>query len=255
MEQFTPRDVALLVRSLMKELRDAGMEDVRVLSAGEEALELYRTASRGRRFPQLAFREEAVDTCPGIRKATWMFGMDRYGIAVMLAFNRIDLGEETLAQHLEQHGALYLVEDIPVLHPNPRVYAGPAHRLTGTACYLGEAWFREDRPEAKGFRGLGLSRQVIRLGMAMAYLNFRPTFMFGLAPPKIAESGIALRYGHYQVYPLGAVWPRADGELDEVFLCVTDENDYTDLFGEAMRRRILLDDFRSYQQESLVSVA
>lgn len=254
MDQFTAMDVARMARSLTKELESAGLTDIKVLTAGDEVLRLYKEAGRGRDIPQLAFREDAAETCSQFRGATWIFGQDEWGVGIMIAFNRIDLGNGTLADHLENNGALYLVDDIPVADPNPRVFASPARRLSGTACYLGEAWFREDRPGIPGYRGRGLARQVIRLGMAMAYLNFRPSFMFGLAPDYVAEKGIALQYGHYQVYPLGAVWPRLDGELDEVYLCITDEGDYIDLFREPVRRRELVEDFGRYKQEPFALV-
>jgi len=236
MDRFNLATVVRVVGALFKDLEDLGLE-VRYMSAGMEADALFSTADRNRGIPQMIFRNEAERICPDVMGGFWLFGVDAHGIGVIQAFSGLDFGEGSLAEHLTRYGEIYLVDGIPAVDPNPVVRTGAAHRLTGRGCYFGETWFRPERAEVPGYRKLGLTSRVLRLAMGLAYLTFRPSFMYGFAEEQVARRGYTLRYGHFQTYPHGGIWVRPDGTVDDLWLTFTDALDYGDLFGEFARDR------------------
>jgi len=158
---------------------------------------------------------DPVKSVIGPANGFWMHGTDVTGETVLLQAARLyELDDSTVALH---HQSLKMFYDNPPAIAEPGeccVCEAPAtHFMTGRICYHGELWLKGGR---SGFRGIGLTRTLPRLLMALALLRWSPDYLFGMAQPGICIKGVGARYGYRNMQPHGMIWtvPSA-GTLDE----------------------------------------
>jgi len=131
----------------------------------------------------------------------WIQGSDSKGkIVHTQAARYFDIDSESMAQQFYENMALNFMRlegtdktcsdaDCPMMH----------ERIQGLVCYHGEIWL-----DSK-YRGKGLSKYLPRLLMALAFVKWSPSYIFGLIPEKLANCGIGTQYGYFHIEPNGFV--------------------------------------------------
>ncbi|MEC9268703.1 MAG: hypothetical protein RLW87_00685 [Alphaproteobacteria bacterium] len=154
----------------------------------------------------------------------WILGRSPQGRVVHVQAVRMDdLRGETLAEHLERHGNLFLSPHIPAT-PDGSDYRACRYvrEMAGTICYHGEVWLSPDGE----FRGRGLAIILPRIAVAVALMRWAPDYIYGLVHPDLVMKGIPARYGYNHAHPLGVRWRRTDGQgtLDEYITWMTGDD-------------------------------
>ncbi len=160
------------------------------------------------------------------RNAFWLKGLNRAGEVVHIqAVRRIDLGEMTLADHLDRFRRLYTVPGFDIdLDESDVMPVRLAREITGVCCYHGEIWVRRD------FRRLNLGEALPRLAVAIAQIQWQPRYMYGLIIPQLAFKGMTTRYGYCHVHPSPFVWKNSSGNVvRKVWLVMMESCEFFDL--------------------------
>lgn len=194
------------VSNIMKELGTAGM---RIEVGGDFVA--YRQmrqsqTDRSALFPMFDTASSFVDDS----NAFYVCGFDEsQDLVHTQAIRMMDLGEQTLAQHMDVHRHKYIT---PGSTPDPDcTFYTPLNsmsRIKGRVCYHGEFWLKggEGGHRSQGFTAL-LSRVVYEIALRI----WQPDYVFGLVPYPLAMKGIPARYG-YSRCEQGA-WVGPNGEL------------------------------------------
>ena len=155
----------------------------------------------------------------------WIKGIDGNGDLVHLqAVCLKNLGRAKLAEHLHEHRVAYAPPGVAVDPERSRFAASDAsRRITGKVCYHGELWLKGG---PNGYRGHGLTCALPRLALALAYLEWAPSFMFGLVHPLAACKGLAAREGYMHLEPRGILWQRPEdaGVFEEWLVWMSRDN-------------------------------
>lgn len=155
----------------------------------------------------------------------WIKGTDEDGEVVHLqAVSLQDLGAATLAEHLHGRRVAYAPPGVEVdLDRSVFSAAEASRRITGKVCYHGELWLKGG---PNGYRGHGLTCALPRLALALAYLEWAPSFMFGLVHPLAACKGLAAREGYMHLEPRGILWQRPEdaGVFEEWLVWMSRDN-------------------------------
>ncbi len=147
----------------------------------------------------------------------WLTGWNRRGDLVHTqAMRRLRLGG-TLADYLSAQFRKFPPPGLEVDFSRSRYRPGPgARRISGTACYHGEAWIR---PGDDSFRGTGIIGPLARFAMASALLRWSPDYIFGFISEGLAFRGLVEREGYMHTDPGALKWKLSDGEVLHGYLC------------------------------------
>lgn len=161
--------------------------------------------------PIFDWRESGVSG----ENAFWIQGSDERGEVVLMQAARIDdLGNKSLAEHIQENRDLMLTPSIKA-DPRTSVFDGCYYltEITGRVVYAGETWISPVGP----YRGKGLASVCSRMAFGLSLLRWRPDYMYGLTSKMLALKGIAAKYEYYHTHPYGVRWKRKDGEglIDE----------------------------------------
>ncbi len=130
----------------------------------------------------------------------WVKGTDDTGEVVHVQGLRLlDLGENTLLEHLREHRYKYVVQgDFTV--PDEKLFAASpaANRISGKTVYHGQIWLKGGE---NGSRGQGISALLPRYALAMSLLQWSPDYIFGYVDPKLGCRGVLAQYGYYHFEP------------------------------------------------------
>lgn len=134
--------------------------------------------------------------------AFWIKGVDPDGEIVHIqAIKYIDLEDQRLADHFQHNSHLYMIQDVGIDLTQSEFHNSPkADRIFGKICYHGENWYH------KSLRGRALSILLPRLAMGLAHQRWRPDYMIGFVPPKLAYKGIGVQYGYSGTQPGVIKW-------------------------------------------------
>ncbi|SFS16611.1 hypothetical protein [Yoonia litorea] len=187
------KNVSLIVR----ELEDAGMR----IELGDDfaTYRAYRSNCAGRSidFPIFDAATSFIDASNGF----WICGFDKNDQLVHTqAVRLLDLGDLTLAEHLDTHRHKYIVAD-STPDPDQTFFRGPeALRLvTGRVGYCGDFWLA---PQGLGGpRSQGATSLLARLVFEVMEKTWRPDFAFAFVPKQLAAKGAHLRYGYSHCEP------------------------------------------------------
>lgn len=156
--------------------------------------------------PIFDWRKSGINGAHGF----WIEGTDKKGDVVLMQAARLDdLGNKTLAEHIQENRDLihtpYFKADTKNSIFNSCYYLS---EITGRVVYAGETWISPNGP----YRGKGLASICSRMAFGLSLLRWRPDYMYGLATHDLALKGIAAKYEYYHTHPLGVRWKRADGD-------------------------------------------
>jgi hypothetical protein len=141
-------------------------------------------------------------------KAFWITARDLKGTLVHTqALRLLDLGEQTLADHLRRNFRDYPPAGLPIDFENSAYNPGPgARRITGRALYHGEFWIKEN----SSFRGRGIVDILSRFAFLSATMHWQPDYLWGLMARHNARRGLAERVGYMHSDPFAVSWKVAD---------------------------------------------
>jgi hypothetical protein len=180
------------------------------LKVGSDFLEYRRLRSQFTPERPLYPMFDAASSYVDASNAFWVGLFDDRGTLVHTqALRCIDLGQDTLAVHLEKHHMKYVT---PGATPEPQgaifTVSNGADTITGRACYLGEFWLCRDYGE---LRGTGMTTLLSRLSFELSYEAWRPDYQWALIEAKHAVSGLHARYGYVHAAP--GQWLDAGGTV------------------------------------------
>lgn len=155
--------------------------------------------------------------------AFWVCGYDSKGELVHTqAIRRLDLGAETLGEHLFVHRHKYITPNSTPDMNKTRYSALPAlDRIHGQVCYHGEFWLKGGKD---GYRSQGMTALLSRVVFEIALNIWSPDFVFGLVETVLAEKGAPVRYGYTHCEP--GVWrgPNDEVTAEEVLVWMSRED-------------------------------
>lgn len=165
----------------------------------------------------------------GPENGFWIKGTNSDGLVTHVQAVRFDdLSGTNLAQEYEKLTAFYFdpevsAEDAEICHS----FAPIAKKITGRTCYHGENWLR---PGEDGLRGMGLSKVLPKIAMALALVKWDPDYLFGFGYDKLVNNGVILQYGYHHFQPGVIRWhrPSRDEPLD-VWLAWMERQDLIDM--------------------------
>lgn len=175
-----------------------------------------------RDFQELKAVASQLDDRPGVQpyfdieqsetsglNAFWVKGESPAGEVVHIqAVRRLDLGEHTLVDHFHEFKRLYAFPGFGIdLDATEVRDSWLAQTITGVCAYHGEIWIRKD------YRNQNLGQSLPRLAVALAQLEWQPSFMYGFVVPELALRGITQRYGYCHVHPVPFIWRNKQGDL------------------------------------------
>ncbi|MEM9970541.1 MAG: hypothetical protein AAF762_05535 [Pseudomonadota bacterium] len=176
--------------------------------------QLYRSlrnaqTDRSGLYPMFDVSSSYVDGSNGF----WICGFNSVGeIIHTQAVRLLDIGTQTLRQHLSDHRHKYITPDTTP-DPDKTCYEGPQalSRVTGKVCYQGDFWLPSRG--LGGPRSQGATQILSRLLHEMVYHAWRPDYMFALVPERLAAKGAHLRYGYTHCEP--GRWIGPDAQVTE----------------------------------------
>ena len=174
----------------------------------------------------------------GPENGFWIKGTDDNGeIVHVQAVRYDDLTGTNLAREYENLSAFYID---PLVSAEKtewcKSFAPIAKRITGPVCYHGEMWLRDGE---NGFRGKGLSQLLPRLAMALALIQWNPSFMFGFGYGKLINNGVMLQYGYSHFQPSVIHWHRPSRETPlDVWVVWMSQQDLRDMVSNTQERDI-----------------
>lgn len=139
------------------------------------------------------------------QKAFWLTASAASGEVVHTqAMQLIDLGNQTLGQHLTKNLAAYRPYG-NVLDPTKSVtrQTMATSSLKGRVCYHGELWTKGGRD---GYRGGSLTALLPRLMISKAVRKWAPDHVFGVMEPGAACKGLAAREGYMHLEQGSVLW-------------------------------------------------
>lgn len=175
----------------------------------------------------------------GEHNAFWVKGVDREGTVVHLQAFRLDRIDDSLADAM----ANWLVPLYRSSGHDPRAAASGlspspiARGIAGKVAYHGELWIK-----ARSGKGMiGLSDLLPRLGLVMAYLKWRPDWVYGLVAGRKACSGLATRWGYTMTQPGVLCWERPPrDEPPTEWIVAASQADIEHMIGMQAREVILV---------------
>ncbi len=75
-----------------------------------------------------------------------------------------------------------------------------AYQMTGRVAYHGEMWIAPKR------RRRGLAARLARIAQAVAYLRWKPDFMYGFVSNRLVQSGFPAQEGYQNMQPNAIDW-------------------------------------------------
>lgn len=137
------------------------------------------------------------------------------------ALRLLDLGEVTLTDHFERLKHLYEPPTRQVDHAKSDfALAELADTITGRVCYHGEIWIDSE------FRGNQLILSLARLGITLAFLQWRPACIWGFTFDQTTMKGMTAQFGYWQISPYGIRWRDSNGDLvQDQWLCKASRSD------------------------------
>lgn len=135
-------------------------------------------------------------------EAFWVRGLDAQGRLAHLQATFLVPEEpvEDLAAHLRARHARYKpggVDGIAAVVPE---LCDEAQRISGRLCVQGEAWLRRD------YRGIGLSRPLVRYCLAQAYRRWSPDWIFGFTFEHTSYERFTRAAGYYHLQAEAFRW-------------------------------------------------
>ncbi len=166
----------------------------------------------------------------------WLTGWNRDGELVHTqAIRRLRLGG-TLADYLSSQFRKYPPPGMEIDFSRSRYRPGPgARRISGTACYHGEAWIK---PGDATFRGTGIIGPLARFTMASALLRWSPDFIFGFISEGLAYRGLVEREGYMHTDPGALAWKLPEGETLHGFMCWMSREDMDHMMEMSVERLV-----------------
>lgn len=127
------------------------------------------------------------------RNGFWIAVLEGNGeVVVTEALMQVDLGGDTLAEHLSQHLDWYRPPGDKVCCERTRISLSSTAQLSGRLVYNGEMWIKGGE---QGYRGSSLIGLVPRAAMALALMQWQPDHIFALVETGSALKGLTVRCG------------------------------------------------------------
>lgn len=174
---------------------------------------------RSAMYPMFDVASSYVDAS----NAFWICGFNKDNELIHTqAVRLLDLGDDSLAQHLRNHRHKYIT---PGSTPNPdnTFFASlpVLDNICGRAGYHGEFWIKAG---TIGRRNIGLTAVLSRIAFEMSMKLWSPDFLFGFVPTQMATRGVSVRYG-YTHCELGA-WhgPEQEVTSEEMLVWMSNED-------------------------------
>ncbi len=136
----------------------------------------------------------------------WLKGVVGGEVVQLQAMRYIDLGRQTLAEHLSARAAEYKPPYIDADPAKARFDLSPiSAEIQGRVVYHGEYWL------AKSLRGGGLTSVFPRYLLSLGQLVFDPDYVFGFQEWNLAFNGLGTKEGYDHVKIQGMRWHMNDG--------------------------------------------
>ena len=142
-------------------------------------------------YPVFDIASSYVDASNGF----WICGFNKENEVIHTqAIRLLDLGEDTLSQHLLVHRHKYIT---PGSTPDPDntffSHLPALDKISGRVGYHGEFWIK---PGTIGRQNIGLTSVLSRVMFEMSMNLWSPDYVFGFVPASMAARGVAVRYGY-----------------------------------------------------------
>lgn len=201
--------MALTVSGIVQELQVTGMR----IELGDD-FALYRSyrqrcADRHGAFPLFDATTTFIDASNGF----WICGFDAEDTPIHTqAVRLLDLGRQTLGEHLDTHRHKFIVPD-STPDPDRTYFRGPEalRQVTGRVAYCGDFWLAQRG--LGGPRSHGATNILSRLLFEVLQQAFRPDYAFAFVPRRLAAKGAHLRYGYTHCEP--GRWIGPDQQVTE----------------------------------------
>jgi len=159
-----------------------------------------------------AFDPGATESLPFFDRF-WIKGVDGAGRCVHLqAAGLLDLGEETLGQHLDRSLACYAAARQSLDGTVSRAVLADVRNRSGLICYHGECWLDRDW---RGFKQGNLSSHLPRLCLLLVLARWNPDLVWAITHSRHVESGLPSRSGYHHIQPRAFRWRGGGADGDE----------------------------------------